>query len=54
MVIRTKKSKRCRSWSYRADGLPHRMQCDREAGHDGNHIVIDSTTSWGQREKRSR
>jgi hypothetical protein len=53
MIITTRKVRRCRSWAYRDDGLPYRMQCDREAGHDGNHIRINSTTSWGQRCTRS-
>jgi hypothetical protein len=55
MVIATKKVRRCRCWANRSGRGPgRRMQCQREAGHDGNHVVIDSTTSWGARGKRSR
>jgi hypothetical protein len=59
MIITTKKAKQCRSWAYADDARlsgtrRYRMRCQREAGHQGNHITIDATTSWGPREKRRR
>jgi hypothetical protein len=52
-MLITMQGTRCRCWAYRSNRGPgRRMQCQREAGHVGNHIVIDSTTSWMQSTKR--
>lgn len=54
MVIRTKPTRRCRCWAYLEEDRKYRTQCQREHGHDGNHIVIVSTTSWVQNERKRR
>lgn len=51
MVITTRKVRRCASWAYVLDGWRRRVRCWREVGHHGNHVHVDATMSWGNKQK---